>query len=51
VFKIGSLLLMSLSVVGRFPLSISNTYSFTKLFINDDIPEINQFRERSGLIF
>ncbi|KEH41796.1 hypothetical protein MTR_1g054840 [Medicago truncatula] len=29
---------------GRFPLSVSNTYSYTKLFINADIPEINQFR-------
>jgi len=40
--------LMSLAnISGRFPLSISNTYSFTKLFINEDIPEINQFREMS----
>ncbi|XP_039684531.1 uncharacterized protein [Medicago truncatula] len=30
---------------GRYPLSVSNTYSFTKLFINDDMPEINMFRE------
>jgi hypothetical protein len=32
--------------VGRFPLSVSNTYSFTKLSINENIPEINLFRER-----
>lgn len=31
---------------GRYPLSVSNTYSFTKLFINDDMPEINMFRKR-----
>lgn len=30
---------------GRFPLSVSNTYSFTKLFINENIAEINAFRE------
>jgi len=33
-------------ISGRFPLSVSNTYSFTKLFINDDMPEINHFKER-----
>jgi len=32
--------------VGRFPLSVSNTYSFTKVFLNDNILEINLFRER-----
>lgn len=31
---------------GKYPLSVSNTYSFTRLFINDDIPEINRFKER-----
>ncbi|RHN74002.1 putative nucleic acid-binding protein [Medicago truncatula] len=30
---------------GRYPLSVSNTYSFTKMFLNDNIPEINLFRE------
>jgi len=36
--------------VGRFPLSVSNTYSFTKLFINENIAEINLFRERYLII-
>jgi len=31
---------------GRFPLSVSNTYGFTKLYINEDIHEINLFRGR-----
>lgn len=30
---------------GRYPLSVSNTYSFTKLYINDDIDEIKLFRD------
>ncbi|AES89115.1 plant OB fold protein, putative [Medicago truncatula] len=30
---------------GRFPLSVSNTYTFTKLYINEDIHEINLSRE------
>ncbi|AES98119.1 plant OB fold protein, putative [Medicago truncatula] len=29
---------------GRFPLSVSNTYTFTKLYINEDIHEINLFK-------
>jgi hypothetical protein len=31
---------------GRFPLSVSNTYGYTKLYINDNIPEINLFKAR-----
>lgn len=51
VFKTIDVLLISLYIIiGRFPLSISNTYSFTKLFINNNIAEINQFRERFCLI-
>lgn len=30
---------------GRFPLSVSNTYGYTKLFINDDVAEMMEFKE------
>ncbi|KEH22461.1 plant OB fold protein, putative [Medicago truncatula] len=30
---------------GKFPLSVTNTYGVTKLFINDNIAEINAFKE------
>lgn len=30
---------------GRYPLSVSNTYGYTRLFINDNLPEINNFKD------
>jgi len=30
---------------GRFPLSVLNTYCYTKLFINDDVAEMMEFKE------
>lgn len=46
LFKYDSCVFSIIINSGRYPLSVSNTYSFTKLFINDDMPEINMFRER-----
>ncbi|KAK2368089.1 replication protein A 70 kDa DNA-binding subunit B [Trifolium repens] len=31
---------------GKFPLTISNTWSTTRLFINDGLPEISDFKKR-----
>lgn len=30
---------------GRFPQSVSDTYCYTKLFINDDVAEMMEFKE------
>jgi hypothetical protein len=31
--------------LGKFPLTVSNTWSTTKLFINENIPEIVDFKK------
>jgi hypothetical protein len=36
--------------LGQYPLTVSNTWSTTKLFINDDIKEIVEFKKRYILI-
>jgi hypothetical protein len=36
--------------VGQYPLTVSNTWSNTKLFINDDINDIVEFKKRFPLI-
>ena len=37
-------------ITGRFPLSVSNTYTYTRLSINEDIREINLFKGRFVIV-
>jgi hypothetical protein len=38
------------SFVDRYPLQISNAWTGTKLIINEDVPEINDFKNRSNIL-
>jgi len=33
-------------LLGRYPLSVTNTYGVTKLLINEDVAEIQHFKEK-----
>jgi hypothetical protein len=38
-------------ILGKYPLTISNTWSTTKLFINDGVPEILEFKKRLFIVY
>jgi hypothetical protein len=46
LIKQSLIILMTFSFGGKFPLTVSNTWSTTELFINEGLPEIDAFKKK-----